>query len=155
MPTNPISRDIESQPLLTQSPATTPSRLGALKSRSISQASIAFAPSNRWWTLTTAALVTILVGAIVGGILSSADVSKHHAEEPKPDWTVLPPPAPGLRNPSYLVSGHHGAVASEVGLCSQVGVEGTLAYSLIDISTQLIAELSRTGCHISVSPRSS
>jgi gamma-glutamyltranspeptidase/glutathione hydrolase/leukotriene-C4 hydrolase len=123
MPSRPPDHDIESQPLLTP-PAPPPSRLGALTTRSISQASIALTPSNRWWTLTTAALVIILVTSVVLGIITA---DEHHVQKPGPDWTVLPPPAPGLRNPSYLISGHHGAVASEVDLCSQVGVEGTLS----------------------------
>ena len=35
---------------------------------------------------------------------------------------TLPGPQPGLRNPSYLKRGRHGAVATEVDLCSQTGV---------------------------------
>ncbi|GAA5917932.1 hypothetical protein JCM5296_007002 [Sporobolomyces johnsonii] len=40
-----------------------------------------------------------------------------------PDFTKLPEPKPGGRNPSYLVSGWEGAVASEEGRCSQIGVD--------------------------------
>lgn len=43
-----------------------------------------------------------------------------------PDMTHLPPPKPGARNPSYLVSGWNGAVASEEERCSRMGVDGTL-----------------------------
>ncbi|BGP09746.1 hypothetical protein JCM10049v2_005619 [Rhodotorula toruloides] len=40
-----------------------------------------------------------------------------------PDMTHLPPPKPGARNPSYLVSGWNGAVASEEERCSRMGVD--------------------------------
>ncbi|CEQ40121.1 SPOSA6832_01714 [Sporobolomyces salmonicolor] len=40
-----------------------------------------------------------------------------------PDFTELPKPKPGGRNPSYLVSGWEGAVATEEGRCSQIGVD--------------------------------
>ena len=40
-----------------------------------------------------------------------------------PDYTKLPPPKPGLRNPSYLARGRHGAVATEAEVCSQIGVD--------------------------------
>ncbi|GAA5928169.1 hypothetical protein JCM3775_002835 [Rhodotorula graminis] len=40
-----------------------------------------------------------------------------------PDMTHLPPPGKGTRNPSYLVTGWNGAVASEEQRCSQIGVE--------------------------------
>ncbi|GJN92777.1 hypothetical protein Rhopal_005815-T1 [Rhodotorula paludigena] len=40
-----------------------------------------------------------------------------------PDMTKLPPPKPGARNPAYLLSGWNGAVASEEGRCSQIGVD--------------------------------
>ncbi|GAA6004120.1 hypothetical protein JCM10207_002436 [Rhodosporidiobolus poonsookiae] len=40
-----------------------------------------------------------------------------------PDMTKLPPPKPGGRNPSYMVSGWGGAVASEEERCSKIGVE--------------------------------
>ena len=41
-----------------------------------------------------------------------------------PDMTHLPPPGKGTRNPSYLVTGWNGAVASEEQRCSQIGVDG-------------------------------
>lgn len=44
-----------------------------------------------------------------------------------PDMTHLPPPKPGARNPSYLVSGWNGAVASEEERCSRMGVDGAVA----------------------------
>ncbi|BGP56748.1 hypothetical protein JCM8202v2_004378 [Rhodotorula sphaerocarpa] len=40
-----------------------------------------------------------------------------------PDMTHLPPPKPGARNPSYLVSGWNGAVASEEQRCSDIGAD--------------------------------
>ncbi|BGP26144.1 hypothetical protein JCM10295v2_005087 [Rhodotorula toruloides] len=40
-----------------------------------------------------------------------------------PDMTHLPPPRPGARNPSYMVSGWNGAVASEEERCSRMGVD--------------------------------
>ncbi|GAA5968400.1 hypothetical protein JCM3765_000447 [Sporobolomyces pararoseus] len=40
-----------------------------------------------------------------------------------PDFTRLPAPKPGLRNPNYLVNGWNGAVASEEERCSQIGVD--------------------------------
>ncbi|GAA6015516.1 hypothetical protein JCM11491_004379 [Sporobolomyces phaffii] len=40
-----------------------------------------------------------------------------------PDFTRLPPPKAGLRNPNYLVNGWNGAVASEEARCSQIGVD--------------------------------
>jgi gamma-glutamyltranspeptidase/glutathione hydrolase/leukotriene-C4 hydrolase len=41
-----------------------------------------------------------------------------------PDFTRLPPPKAGLRNPNYLVNGWNGAVASEEERCSQIGIDG-------------------------------
>lgn len=40
-----------------------------------------------------------------------------------PDMTHLPPPKAGARNPSYLVSGSNGAVASEEQRCSDIGID--------------------------------
>ncbi|POY74464.1 putative Gamma-glutamyltransferase [Rhodotorula taiwanensis] len=40
-----------------------------------------------------------------------------------PDMTHLPPPKAGGRNPSYLVTGWNGAVASEEQRCSEIGID--------------------------------
>jgi gamma-glutamyltranspeptidase/glutathione hydrolase/leukotriene-C4 hydrolase len=45
-----------------------------------------------------------------------------HAREDSP-WTHLPGPKPGLRNPNYLARGRHGAVATEVNICSELGLD--------------------------------
>lgn len=75
--------------------------------------------SQRWWVgvLGGGLAVTVLVA---GGILISRKAS---SPSDTPDFSKLPPPQPGGRNPSYLSSGWGGAVASEVDVCSEIGIE--------------------------------
>lgn len=66
-----------------------------------------------------------IVVAIVLGVRSHHRGSDgdHRDRGPAPDPFKLPPPQPGLRNPSYLVRGRHGAVATESEICSQIGLD--------------------------------
>lgn len=70
----------------------------------------------------TAILVVLGVIAIVGSIYGHRIRRSRGANE-TPDYSKLPPPQPGLRNPSYLVRGEHGAVATETETCSQIGID--------------------------------
>ena len=47
----------------------------------------------------------------------------HGSSSDLPKNFTLPGPQPGLRNPSYLKRGKHGAVATDVDICSQTGVD--------------------------------
>ena len=62
----------------------------------------------------------VLVGSAVAWFLSLHALK----EDDTPDFSRLPPPQPGIRNPNYVESGRNGAVASEVDVCSRIGVEG-------------------------------
>jgi len=55
--------------------------------------------------------------------------SKDDGKKDTPDFTRLPPPRDGLRNPNYLVNGWNGAVASEEARCSQIGVDSEFLLS--------------------------
>ena len=87
--------------------------------------------ARRWLTLAAALVCATALGVLVG-IFSRrwlASSSPSHGGGTKggtttPDFTGLPPPKPDQRNPSYLVSGYNGAVATEVDVCSQIGVDG-------------------------------
>jgi gamma-glutamyltranspeptidase/glutathione hydrolase/leukotriene-C4 hydrolase len=57
-------------------------------------------------------------------------LGRHHSKgssdrgtAPVPNPFKLPPPQAGLRNPSYLVRGRHGAVATEAEICSTIGID--------------------------------
>jgi hypothetical protein len=67
-------------------------------------------------------LVVISVLVIVGAVYGIR-IRRSRAAKETPDYTKLPPPQPGLRNPSYLVRGIHGAVATETETCSQIGLD--------------------------------
>jgi len=62
--------------------------------------------------------------------------NKDDGKKDTPDFTRLPPPRDGLRNPNYLVNGWNGAVASEEARCSQIGVDSEfLAFRLCTLAT--------------------
>ncbi|GAA6061308.1 hypothetical protein JCM10212_005422 [Sporobolomyces blumeae] len=78
-----------------------------------------------------AILALILVAGIVLAIVLPLTIGRRgrgggqgddSGRKDTPDFTRLPAPKPGLRNPNYLVSGWHGAVASEEERCSEIGV---------------------------------
>lgn len=70
----------------------------------------------------TAILVVLGVIVIVGAIYGHR-IRRSRGANDTPDYSKLPPPQPGLRNPSYLVRGEHGAVATETETCSQIGID--------------------------------
>lgn len=74
--------------------------------------------------------ILLLIGGVAGIILTRGRGGTSKTPDDTPDFSKLPPPAPGLRNPNYLVSGYGGAVASEVDVCSEIGVEGEFAACL-------------------------
>lgn len=80
---------------------------------------------SAWWNLTLGAIGLTLLFAIASGLYASFAPGPSKPSD-TPDFTKLPGPQPGLRNPNYLRTGYNGAVASEVDLCSEVGVQGTL-----------------------------
>lgn len=113
----------ETSPLLVPpSPQPRPS----YRRRRISSISVVESYRARWWTGVLGGFLAILllIGGVAGIILTRG--RGRHAKTPDdtPDFSKLPPPAPGLRNSNYLVSGYGGAVASEVDVCSEIGVEG-------------------------------
>lgn len=67
-------------------------------------------------------LVVLAVIVIVGTVYGQRIRRSKGANE-TPDYSKLPPPQPGLRNPSYFVRGEHGAVATETETCSQIGID--------------------------------
>jgi hypothetical protein len=70
----------------------------------------------------TSVLVVLGVIVIVGAVYGRR-IRRSRGANDAPDYSKLPPPQPGLRNPSYLVRGEHGAVASETETCSQIGID--------------------------------
>ncbi|KAK4048201.1 hypothetical protein OIV83_004906 [Microbotryomycetes sp. JL201] len=102
-----------------------------LRRRAMSKSSVTETYAARWWMgVTGGALGLILIaGAIVIIVLHPSSGSggggsgRGRAGDDTPDYSKLPGPQPGGRNPSYLASGHGGAVASEVDVCSQIGVD--------------------------------
>ncbi|GAA5974498.1 hypothetical protein JCM11641_002057 [Rhodosporidiobolus odoratus] len=79
-----------------------------------------------------ALLAFLLLAGIVLSIVLPLTIGRHgggggkgNKGQDKPDYTKLPPPnqGGGERNPAYMVSGYQGAVASEEGRCSQIGVD--------------------------------
>lgn len=83
--------------------------------------------------LSTAGIVMLaLLGvAILVAVILGITLGRHHnrggssdrGTAPAPNPFKLPPPQPGLRNPSYLVRGRHGAVATEAEICSTIGID--------------------------------
>lgn len=68
-------------------------------------------------------IVLIIVGTVYGNRIRNNNGNKKPQDDDTPDYSKLPPPQPGLRNPSYLVRGMNGAVASETETCSQIGID--------------------------------
>lgn len=66
----------------------------------------------------------ILASITVTGSIIMVKRAQHKQISDTPDFSRLPPAKPGGRNPNYLVSGYKGGVASEVDICSEVGVDG-------------------------------
>ena len=77
--------------------------------------------SARWWSAVLGSLVLLVIISVLGGIWASRTERK--GDSSVPDFTKLPGPMPGLRNPNYLSSGENGGVSSEVGICSEIGVQ--------------------------------
>lgn len=68
--------------------------------------------------------VLVVLGVIViVGVVYGHRIRRSRGADEAPDYSKLPPPQPGLRNPSYLVRGEHGAVATETETCSQIGID--------------------------------
>ncbi|KAK4057313.1 hypothetical protein OIO90_001810 [Microbotryomycetes sp. JL221] len=98
-----------------------------LRRRAMSKSSVTETYAARWWMGVIGGILGLIViaGAVVIIVLhpSSSSGGDHGTGSDTPDYSKLPGAQPGMRNPSYLVSGRHGAVASEVDLCSEVGVQ--------------------------------
>ena len=73
--------------------------------------------------LATVAIVLVLGVIVTVAIVYGYRIRKWRSRDDTPDYSKLPPPQPGLRNPSYLVRGTHGAVATETETCSQIGLD--------------------------------
>lgn len=71
------------------------------------------------------AALLIAVITIIGVVESIRSANKNGATGGKFTFgrIKLPGPQPGLRNPSYMARGRNGAVAAEVGECSDVGID--------------------------------
>lgn len=87
---------------------------------------------SRWWTGVAGGALAFTILVVVGITLAVRTGRRSRGSKPDdtPDFSKLPGPQPGLRNPNYLVSGEHGGVATEVDVCSQIGVEGARARRL-------------------------
>lgn len=86
---------------------------------------------RRWWSGVVAGIIGLSCILIAIGLIVSRERDGRHRDGNSgngggtPDYSKLPPPKDGLRNPAYLMSGYNGAVATEVDVCSQIGVDGT------------------------------
>lgn len=69
------------------------------------------------------AVFTVLGVIVIVAIVYGYRIRRWRSRDDTPDYSILPPPQPGLRNPSYLVRGTHGAVATEAETCSQIGLD--------------------------------
>ncbi|KAK4704934.1 hypothetical protein P7C70_g1271, partial [Phenoliferia sp. Uapishka_3] len=80
---------------------------------------------RRWWTGVAGGAVALSLLVVGGGVVALRTHQSHKGDKPNdtPDFSKLPAPQPGLRNPNYLVSGQYGGVATEVGVCSDIGVD--------------------------------
>lgn len=72
--------------------------------------------------LSGAAIAVVAIVLLVVGLVFGLRIHKKGRQE-VPDYSKLPGPKPGLRNPSYLVRGRHGAVATESEICSKIGLD--------------------------------
>lgn len=146
---NRDSGDVESQtrateetPLLSngqqQQPSSPPKR-PSYRARRLSDSRIVSGESKRkrWWSGVVAGILGLSCILIATGLIISRERDGRHRRggdndgssddrKDTPDYSKLPPPKPGLRNPAYLLSGYNGAVASEVDVCSQIGIDGEL-----------------------------
>ncbi|KAH8925019.1 hypothetical protein BT69DRAFT_1312102 [Atractiella rhizophila] len=81
---------------------------------------------GRWFTVPR--ILTGLLGVLIAllvvavGVVLWTEGQENDGTADQPIFT-LPPPSPGTRNPAYLFSGTHGAVSTEVDVCSNIGVE--------------------------------
>lgn len=73
--------------------------------------------------LATVSIVIVLGVIVTVAIVYGYRIRRWRSRDESPDYTKLPPPQAGLRNPSYLVRGTHGAVATETETCSQIGLD--------------------------------
>ena len=105
----------------------------SLRKRAMSKSSVTETYQARWWMGVIGGILGLILiaGAIVIIVLhpsaqggGSGGRGSGGKGSDTPDYSKLPGAQPGMRNPNYLVSGQHGAVASEVDVCSQIGVEG-------------------------------
>lgn len=76
--------------------------------------------------IVAAGIITLIVLHATGRGGGHGGQSETKPGKDTPDYSRLPPPQPGGRNPNYLSTGHFGGVASEVGVCSQIGIDGEL-----------------------------
>ena len=73
--------------------------------------------------LSGAAIAIVGIVLLVVGLVFGLRIHKRSSRQEVPDYSKLPGPKPGLRNPSYLVRGRHGAVATESEICSKIGLD--------------------------------
>jgi gamma-glutamyltranspeptidase/glutathione hydrolase/leukotriene-C4 hydrolase len=73
--------------------------------------------------LSGAAIAIVGIVLLVVGLVFGLRIHKRNGNQEVPDYSKLPGPKPGLRNPSYLVRGRHGAVATESEICSKIGLD--------------------------------
>lgn len=100
------------------------------RKRALSSASVAESQSSRRWIK---AILTLLAAILLAGIITlivlqatgrgGGGASPGKGND-TPDYSKLPPPQPGGRNPNYLSTGKYGGVATEVDVCSKIGVDG-------------------------------
>ncbi|KAM0753891.1 hypothetical protein T439DRAFT_298311 [Meredithblackwellia eburnea MCA 4105] len=116
----------ETAPLLTRpSPASRPS----YRKRRISQSYVVKEESfsTRWWVALAGGVVALtavlLAAALIIARATGPDSGNGKDKDDTPDFSKLPGPQPGLRNPSYLLTGQYGGVATEVDICSKIGVD--------------------------------
>lgn len=119
----------ESAPLLRPS-LSFADRRPSYRKRRISLSNVTPETSQTRWRGIAGAVIAFFL-LLVGGTLVALRERRAGQKEggETPDFTKLPAPQPGLRNPNYLVSGDEGGVATEVGICSDIGVEGAWGLS--------------------------
>ncbi|SCV69782.1 BQ2448_1176 [Microbotryum intermedium] len=122
----------ETTPLLSAPPL---AQRPSYRKRALSKSIVVESNSNRYWTRVAAGvlgLVLLVTGVVLIILRSEGKLGRSRGDEgdsdgggpnDTPDYSRLPPAKPGLRNPNYLVSGRNGAVATEVEVCSQIGVD--------------------------------
>lgn len=98
---NDVERQGESAPLLSPPER---SRRRKVKRRASESSVVLDERSTRWWTAILGSLVLLIILSIGGGVWASRN---EHKGDDVPDFTKLPGPQPGLRNPSYLCVFHN------------------------------------------------